>query len=824
VGLNNGSLRIYRVNEPTSPHSEPPPEIENGQKPKARPVDLLREEEKFSKKPVQQLAIIKEANILVSLSDGYVSLHDLQTYALQEKLEKTKGATSFAATSNIVKDVSTGIPSIVSRVAVAVKRKVMLWSWQDMESTGEALEIILVAAVKSLTWASGTHIVVGLDPGFVLIDIETSAVTDITKPGNPEDVGGQMAASRFGAVSSSGMGYVGMGGWVPKPMASRLSEGEILLAKDVNTLFIDVDGKALERKQVPWISAPEAIGYSYPYMLALQPPAKGTLEVRNPDTLSLLQSISLPAASLLHVPQPNTSLAHAGKGFLVGSERCIWRMSGLKYDSQIEELKSHGLYDEAISLLTMLEDTLLEDKWGRLREIKMLKAQGLFDQRKYRESLELFADAAAPPRRIIALYPKSIAGELSIIDVADTEASAAAAEESSESAADGKKSVPSSPRATPRRTMLGVFRSEPKQADSDTTSVKSSKADSAEASSLRGKPAELVPDKALEGKDLLIAVNELCAFLAQTRVKLQKIINPDGSLKQPLPTNPAKDFRLDFQLLIVVEPDEQDIDWHKKLLEVATLVDTTLFRAYMLARPGLAGSLFRLDNFCDPSVIQEKLYEKGRYADLIDFLHGKKLHRQALELLEKFGKDVDNETISPVLRGPQRTVAYLQQLPPEQIELILEYGEWPLREEAELGMEIFLADTENAETLPRHRILEFLQKINSRMAVTYLEHIIGELNDLTPEFHQKLIEFYLARLKASPETKVEQGGFESNEDREEWKKRLQDFLSSSSQYIKARTFSQLPVDGTLISVMMSDARYAETFSRCRLLRIARNRT
>ena len=66
----------------------------------------------------------------------------------------------------------------------------------------------------------------------------------------------------------------------------------------------------------------------------------------------------------------------------------------------------------------------------------------------------------------------------------------------------------------------------------------------------------------------------------------------------------------------------------------------------MLARPGLAGSLFRLDNFCDPIVIKEKLYETGRYADLIDFLHGKRLHREALELLEKFGKDTENETIS----------------------------------------------------------------------------------------------------------------------------------------------------------------------------------
>jgi hypothetical protein len=81
-------------------------------------------------------------------------------------------------------------------------------------------------------------------------------------------------------------------------------------------LFIDTDGNAIDSKrQVPWHSAPEMIAYSYPYMLTLNPPAKGSLEVRNPDTLNMLQSISLPNVTFLHVPQPNISLAHAGKAF-----------------------------------------------------------------------------------------------------------------------------------------------------------------------------------------------------------------------------------------------------------------------------------------------------------------------------------------------------------------------------------------------------------------------------------------------------------------------------------------------------------------------------
>ena len=355
VGLSTGSLRIYRVNEDSEAHNGTANANANGaahpgagagagasadadadadgdahahahahaDEPPAKPkaADLLREEERFSRRPIQQLGFLKETNILISLSDGYVSIHDLQTYQLQERLEKTRGATTFAAASNIVKDPTTGIPSIVSRLAVAVKRKIILWTWQDMELSGDAIETSLMASVKSLTWASGTKLVAGMDPGFVLVDIESQAVQDIVKPGAMGDAGGQ-AGARFGAVSSSGMGYMGMASWVPKPLATRLGEGQLLLAKDVNSLFIDTDGNALDKRQVPWPFAPDMLAYSYPYMLALQAPAKGSLEVRNPDTLNLLQNIALPNATFLHVPQPNISLAHAGKGFLVASDRC----------------------------------------------------------------------------------------------------------------------------------------------------------------------------------------------------------------------------------------------------------------------------------------------------------------------------------------------------------------------------------------------------------------------------------------------------------------------------------------------------------------------
>jgi Vam6/Vps39-like protein vacuolar protein sorting-associated protein 39 len=477
VGLNTGSLRIYRLNEPTNDISSPNVD-DRPASASVKPTDLLREEEKFSKYKIEQLAPIKEANALLSLSNGLVSIHDLSTYQPQETLSKSKGASCFAVTSDIVKDGETGVPSIVSRLAVAVKRRLILWSWHDSEMSSETREITLVTGIRTLTWASGSRLVAGLTSSYVLVDVETSAITDLAGPGSigggpVQDVG------RLGGVGVAGMGYMGMGSMIPKPLATRLREGCMLLAKDINTLFIDAEGNPLGRRQIPWPVAPEAIGCSYPFLLALQP-TKGILEVRNPETLTALQSIPLPNANQLHIPNPSVSLAHAGKGFFVSGERCVWRMDASGYDAQIDDLVEKKKYDEAISLLGMLEDALLKDKDRRMREIKMLKAQELFDTKQYRESLDLFGEVTAPPERVISLYPAIIAGEKMKEKHPATEASNAAEgadeEITSSSAAAETRSIrsisdrasvkgrpePTSPKRTSRgysfsRALLGRF-------------------------------------------------------------------------------------------------------------------------------------------------------------------------------------------------------------------------------------------------------------------------------------------------------------------------------------------------------------------------------
>lgn len=271
---------------------------------------------------------------------------------------------------------------------------------------------------------------------------------------------------------------------------------------------------------------------------------------------------------------------------------------------------------------------------------------------------------------------------------------------------------------------------------------------------------------------------------------MQRFINPDGSLKE-LPANDngvsQTNHKTSIEELLIPARPGSEHGREQRLRETAKLVDTTLFRAYMLARPSMAGPLFRLPNFCDADVVKDRLLETGRYNDLIDFFYGKRLHRQALELLQRFGQDPEGGDAPTDLRGPQRTVAYLQNLPPELIDLILEFAEWPLKVDPELGMEVFIADTENAETLPRARVLDFLQKIDQRLAVRYLEHIIEELNETTPDFHQRLIDIYLAGLKSEE--------FAEKQIKEDWKEKFLNFLRSSQHYEVWNVIRQLPRDG-----------------------------
>lgn len=110
-------------------------------------------------------------------------------------------------------------------------------------------------------------------------------------------------------------------------------------------------------------------------------------------------------------------------------------------------------------------------------------------------------------------------------------------------------------------------------------------------------------------------------------------------------------------------------------------------------------------------------------------------------------------------------------------------------------MEIFLTDTENAESLPRGKVLEYLQRLDRKLAIRYLEHLINNMRDMTPEFHGRLVSLYLEHIQRTKW--VEEAGGAKDlalEQKEQWKDRMLDFLRESKQYRSDRVLSWLPRD------------------------------
>ncbi|KAI5819829.1 vacuolar sorting protein 39 domain 2-domain-containing protein [Pyronema omphalodes] len=773
LGLSTGALKVFRVHSPDTPDVS---------------LSHIQTIETFSRRKIEVLACIKEAGILVSLSDTNVHIHDLNDFSLTETLTKARGATVLAVTSNVERDPETQIPSIVSRLAIGVKRKVLLYSWAD-GGFQEGKEVTLGGQVKSLTWASGHKIVVGLTGSFVMVDVDTAIVEDILPLENAN------GAAKARDEKAGWGSYVGMGGWGSKSLSTRLSGDELLLVRDSNTLFINTEGKPLDRAPIQWPTPPDAIAYSYPYLISLNT-TKQQIEVRNPTTRTLLQNINLPNVAYLHVPPPNVALQHAGKLFFVASPTEVWRMGSTDYETQINDLVEAGQLDEAIRLVETLESVLLkENKEQRLREVQMLKAQRLFEKRKYEESMALFAQVSAPPERVVRLFPKEVAGDISNWSDEGHESDGEEAEEPAPTKEKEEEAfTPAKPVAFTRKY------------GGETASIFSfgtrRTAYAASVANNNNQPVDDTP-RPLEGEELKKAAQELArTYLNDVRRKLTKYFDPEGNPVDPLTIlspgsiheasmkDPLESSFLDVEeapspgaVSSPISPINPAVERVEKLMETCRLVDTTLFRCYMLIRPALVGPLVRLPNQCDPDVVSQKLREQGKFDDLVYFLERKKLHREALELLRFFGQAEDMSK-APSLHGPQRTITYLERLKSEHIDLIFEFSTWPLKVEPKDAMEVFIGDTGNSESLPRPAVLDYLEKQNQDLAIQYLEHIVTELQDMTPEFHTRLAGLYLTVLGKdnTPLTKVS------------WQSRFLKFLETSDQYRAEKVLSWLPRD------------------------------
>lgn len=157
LGTRQGHLLMYAVEQHTGE--------------KKMDLQLLQYDKNFSKKPIVQIDIIPEYQLLFSLSDGLININDISrhNFPIVHSATKTKGASLFAL--DIKRSTSlTGETALVVRLCVAIKRKLQFWYWKH-DKLLEFCQIIDLADIpKSLVWLENT-ICIGFKTDYILYDV-----------------------------------------------------------------------------------------------------------------------------------------------------------------------------------------------------------------------------------------------------------------------------------------------------------------------------------------------------------------------------------------------------------------------------------------------------------------------------------------------------------------------------------------------------------------------------------------------------------------------------------------------------------------------------
>ncbi|WVF65869.1 hypothetical protein IAT40_000606 [Kwoniella sp. CBS 6097] len=834
LGLVNGSIQVYSY-EPTSQ------EEESAELPD---VKLLKAYA-VSRRQIDQIGVLSESKQLVVLSDTLITLYPLTDISKTKAttLTQARAAHTFATTTYAPrrkKSEANGNDDLREPekprdlLIVGCRKKVVVFG-AGKGGLKDAWELTLPHSPRHIIFPASPSISIPPLPQTVhlLFTAQTSVllhlnpsssanrltVTDVTTEPPPPvalssraavngEEGGSGITMGMGALSGLG-GYVGLGGKAVVPLGTRTIGGEVLLAREDLGVFLSSEGNYTRTTSLQWPGSPDALAFSNPYIYSIVPvvPTSSTagsstvpvptVQIHLAPTLALRQALTIPSpsaggltvislsmtSSALPSNIPAANMASSTKLLLVSNPTdkhlaqsegsSIWALRSGDIGAQVDDLVREGRLGDAIGLVEAVGENGLSPS-RRLPHLKTLKAVTQVAKGEYQSAMETFLIFNINPSLVLSLFPaETISGRLHVPKDQWMELFGAVegarleplTHEEKESGAKGiLKSVAGLGGLAKKGSVIGLKDS----AQSDTASIKSQETEKIPPP-MSGE--EAVPPRA--------ALEALMYFLSDRRQKLAGAI-----ASTPLPPEnsvpPLSSLSADEQHKFPSTPFNELTP--EQLLRIAQVIYTGLIKVYLVARPVLVGSLCRIENWCDVEEVEELLKAQKKFGDLIDLYQGKKMHSKALKLLHELAKDEEDK----LDRYPP-TIRYIQKLGSSELDLIFESSKWILDEDPKMALQIFTADEPEVESLPRADIMRFLEKTNQEACVGYLEHVINTLGEDGSDFHDKLGELYLGRVKAAEQKHDE-------DERENTYDTLLGFLEESQQYRPYRLISKLAAE------------------------------
>ncbi|KAG1762919.1 vacuolar sorting protein 39 domain 1-domain-containing protein [Suillus placidus] len=571
------------------------------------------------------------------------------------------------------------IPTMVTQLIVGCRRKVVIYTWKD----GEAQEIR-----ETIFSHSPPH-------------------DDVTTP-----IPANISIGAFSGLT----GYMTLGlGAKTKHGLVRLSDTEALIVKDSQGFIIGTNGRQTKPVTIDWSSPPDEVAFVNPYIFSILPP--GTVPVPENGGTSLpsgsapaapqssfipspvVQVISsLTAQPVQTLPFPLTSSASSAATCTIRlltsspAAKAPLFLVGTPSDRTIDELVQRCLYSDPLSLLDTLDKALLPDKDQRRAYIRALHAVSQFRLGKFDDAINSFIELDLNPAKQSLTSKNDDAM-------------------STKSQNDGNESKEKLLEQSPSLAML--VRTAARRGTAFVALLASSKDKEDDAVSISGKKqVKQVGHR---------SVDTLWRYLTDRRPKVA------GALAA-VHVAPAQSHQWPF----LSETTTEEL-FAQPNIPLPLLTSEQLVRlAQILA---LLGALCRLANWCEVSVVEEKLRAREKFAKLIYLYNAKKMHTKALNLLHQLSeKETDiRDKLNP-------SMSYLRKLCPEYINQVFESSSWVFEEDRHMAFEIFTSDDVE---LPRTQVTDYLEEIDPTISTRYIEYLVDEKNEESPAFHDRLTELYL---------------------------------------------------------------------------------
>uniref|UniRef100_A0AAR2KF02 CNH domain-containing protein n=1 Tax=Pygocentrus nattereri TaxID=42514 RepID=A0AAR2KF02_PYGNA len=344
VGTKPGHLLLYRIKKDAGTNRFE--------------VTLEKSNKNFSKK-IQQLFVVSQYKILVSLLENNIHVHDLLTFQQITVVSKAKGATLFACD---LQQSSSGEAKL--RMCVAVKKKLQLYYWKDREFYELQGDFAAPDIPKSMAWCENS-ICVGFKRDYYLIRMDgRGSIKELFPTGKQLE-----------------------------PLVAPLADGKVAVGQDDLTVVLNEEGVCTQKCALNWTDIPVAMEHQPPYIIAVLP---RYVEIRTFEPRLLVQSVELQRPRFITSAGPNI--------VYVASNHFVWRLVPVSIASQIRQLLQDKQFELALQLAKMKDDSD-GDKRQQIHHIQNLYAFNLFCQKRFDDSMQVFAKLGTDPTHVIGLYP-----------------------------------------------------------------------------------------------------------------------------------------------------------------------------------------------------------------------------------------------------------------------------------------------------------------------------------------------------------------------------------------------------------------------------------